>query len=160
MAVRSGLLKDAQANYERELVAHAKDVEALNTSSRELEDLRASLADARQRLASEAAARESVESSAREVRANLERQVQEAERRVADLNKQNGLLHGQIERVNTELKRAQSAAVGLGSGLAAATEADASGLQRQLDDLREVVLFLRREKEIAEAKARLLVPPF
>ena len=51
VGVRSDLLQEAQANYERELLAHAKDVEALNSNSREKEQLRTALEEARDRLA-------------------------------------------------------------------------------------------------------------
>ena len=47
VGVRSDLLQEAQMNYERELLAHAKDVEALNTHSREKEQLRAALEEVR-----------------------------------------------------------------------------------------------------------------
>lgn len=50
VGVRSELLQEAQANYERELLAHAKDVEALNNNSREKEQLRTALEEARDQL--------------------------------------------------------------------------------------------------------------
>ena len=102
-----------------------------------------------------------------EERASLARQAEESAQKAKDLAVQNSLLHSQINTLGTQVERLQDGRIaaalagpgasgGLGAGAAAGgggvDEAEAAALRASLSELRQVVTYVRREKDLALAK--------
>jgi nucleoprotein TPR len=135
-------------------------VEALRAAQKDLETQTTRISDLELRLNSERNSRETTEASFRSTRATLEQQLSDADGRNADLSKQNTLLHLQLERLGNEVKKLQTDAAAAATstpsvaGVAAAAGSGAPSQEAKMnEELREVIKFLRREKEILEAKA-------
>ncbi|XP_069823533.1 nucleoprotein TPR isoform X2 [Dendropsophus ebraccatus] len=134
---------EAQNKYERELMLHAADVEALQA--------------AKEQLANTAATRQKTEEAAQKAEAELlecKASWEERERmlkdeasknlsRCEDLEKQNRLLHDQIENISKKMV----ASVQEGALNVSLTEEGKSQEQ-----VMEILRYVRREKEIAETR--------
>ncbi|KAL2914443.1 Protein mlp1 [Polyrhizophydium stewartii] len=146
----------AQENYEREVVLHSaaiQRVSALKDENRELYE-RSKKAESRLK-AAEANLQTSL-ASAEAMRTKLDEQIQELQKRIEDLTQQNELLHAQFEQVSHTRARDGSDTGALeasGEAGAALTDED----HKKIDDLREVIRFLRREKSILETRLEVAV---
>ncbi|KAL3669066.1 hypothetical protein V7S43_005450 [Phytophthora oleae] len=153
-------LDTTQENYERELQLHASEVAKSSSSRRELDELRRTV---REREADIKALNVKVESVEKETQLQLEtlqKRVDEAVEAKNAITEQNKLLHLQLERAAAQVRRAHeqemlkvasSSNQEAGEGAAAASNTH----EKEIDDLRSVVAYLRRESEIAESKLEL-----
>ena len=146
--------KDAQENYERELMQHAADVEQLNSVRQQLEQIRLQLtADEEKmcRLEQELTSGRSCWNDQKEI---LVKETAEKTVRCAELDKQVDIMQQQIVTLSTRmeaLSRVQEKAV-----RSEEKEGNSSVLNvsmgeeetRSADQLLELIRFLRREKEI------------
>lgn len=137
------IASESQNKYERELMLHAADVEALQAAKEQLSGATAT------RQKSEEAAQKA-QSQLRECKASWEERERilkdEASKnrsRCEDLEKQNRLLHDQIET----LSRKMMASVQEG-----ALNVSLSEEGKSEEQVMEILRFVRREKEIAEAR--------
>jgi hypothetical protein len=75
----------------------------------------------------------------------------------SSLAEQNKLLHAQLERANNELRRAHETQLlqNVGSTQEGATTHDEREHTKELDDLRSVIAYLRKENEISSSKFEL-----
>ncbi|XP_053549834.1 LOW QUALITY PROTEIN: nucleoprotein TPR [Bombina bombina] len=137
------IASEAQNKYERELMLHAADVEALQAAKAQL----ANISTMRQKLEDAA---QKAESQLLECRASWEEQErvlkQEAAKnhaRCEEFEKQNHLLHDQIE--NLSKKMVTSVQEG-------ALNISFSEEGKSHEQVMEILRFVRREKEIAETR--------
>ncbi|TYZ67682.1 hypothetical protein PybrP1_003838 [[Pythium] brassicae (nom. inval.)] len=164
-------LSSAQENYERELQLRSTEVAKAAAARKLLEDeQRAKLALTRdvQTLEARVAA---VDREALEQLTSLREKLAGAAEANESLAQQNKLLHSQLERASSQVRRAHEQAL-MKSVLAPraasdSAEPDASSVsarddgaarvahEREVDDLRSVIAFLRRESEIATSKLEL-----
>ena len=128
----------ARDAYERELGLHAAHVQALNAS---VAACRAAVAECE---GLRGAAPAAAAPAARGMRAD-----EEVAKRCAALERQNELLHAQVSLAAQTVERLQRRRA---DGAAADDAAPAPDADARLAELREVVVFVRREKELAEAK--------
>ncbi|KAG8436525.1 hypothetical protein GDO86_007580 [Hymenochirus boettgeri] len=134
---------EAQNKYERELMLHAADVEALRAAKEQL-----SSTSATRQKCEEAA--QKAESQLLEFKASWEErermlkdEVSKNQSRCEDLDKQNRLLHDQIESLSKKM---------VTSVQEGALNVSFSEEGKSQEQVMEILRFVRREKEIAEAR--------
>ncbi|KAF9922276.1 hypothetical protein FBU30_007622 [Linnemannia zychae] len=158
---QSNLTKEAHENYERELMNHAKDMDALSKLKQkhtnqiaELERYKAQAENAASNLKSAEIAWESQKSI-------LQKNLSEVEKRCTELKDQNEKLHRHLEDVSAQalsIQQRASAQVSseeTGEGTAESNSAAKDTPERQLAELRDVIRYVRREKEILECQHEL-----
>ncbi|KAH3666591.1 hypothetical protein WICMUC_005575 [Wickerhamomyces mucosus] len=135
------IANEAQRNYDKELQKHAevsKAVSLLREESNEFKSQIQALSAAAQRAKDELA--QSKESWGTQ-RVDLEEELRSAKERVQDLTSQNHLLYNQIDSLTNQISSSKSQLK--------LSEDDNSS---SYDDLRELIVLLRREKEISDAQ--------
>ncbi len=163
-ARRLATLRDAaQQSYDREFIAHAADLQALLHAREALAEAERRASSADERLAravgESTLAQEAAESRLRAQAAELDR-LRELQR---DKDSQLQLLHSQLEATTQQLvERAAAAAAGAGpaggggpSPFASNADLASDPGARSLHELREVVRFLRKEKEMLEVQVEV-----
>ncbi|XP_063154494.1 nucleoprotein TPR [Candoia aspera] len=137
---------EAQSKYERELMLHASDVEALQAAK----DQVAKNSTIKQQL-EEAA--QKAESTLRESRASWEErertlkdETSKLASRCEDLEKQSQLLHEQLETLSNKMMASMK------EGMAGALNVSLSEEGKSQEQIVEILRFIRREKEIAETR--------
>ncbi|KAF9290373.1 hypothetical protein BGZ88_007372 [Linnemannia elongata] len=160
---QGNLTKEAHENYERELMNHAKDMEALTKlkekhakQTTELERFKFQAENAASNL-------QSAEFAWEQQKSILQKNLSEVEKRCTELKDQNEKLHRHLEDVSAQAlsiqqrANAQVSPAETGEG-ASSTEGEGGvkeSPERQLAELRDVIRYVRREKEILECQHEL-----
>lgn len=147
--VQAQIATEAQQNYENELVRHAEAAKTVQTVRAEANELRLELANYKSQAQTAKTDLEQKEASWTELKDRYERELSDLKTRREEVLKQNNLLHGQLESVTqqiTALQRDRAALAGDDVG-----ESPAPGI----DNLQEVINYLRREKEIVDVQYHL-----
>ena len=148
LRAQAEIARQAQQSYEDELVKHADAAKSLQSVRREYHDLRTSVAGLKAEAEAAKLALEAGEESWGLQREGFEREIAEMRRRRGDVEKQNRVLHEQMEGFSRELKS-------LREGRRGAAEEGGSVGASGGDSLQEVIAFLRREKEIVDVQYEL-----
>jgi nucleoprotein TPR len=143
----------AETNYERELSLHSAAMGDLRSAKEEAE------AESRLRKMAEeqdATAKSELEegrSFLEHEKKTMENTVKEFENNLKETRAQNTLLHGQLEKINDQIEKIQS---GTGGALDSSTSEGATDevntLQKTISELREVVKFVRADKEMVQSQ--------
>ncbi|KEZ40054.1 Filament-forming protein [Scedosporium apiospermum] len=137
----------AQQDYEQELVKHAEAAKLLQALRTEHNLLKSEAASFKAAAESAKVTLSQNEASWEERRQQLEREIQELNARREDTNAQNRLLHQQLEGVTAQISALQQ------NRLQTYDETeDVTGPVPDIDGLRELNSYLRREKEILEVQ--------
>lgn len=151
-------LSQAQENYERELQLHANEVAKAATSRKIMEEESKRHREMDAKLTEMAAKLTSAEKQAQDKIAALQRQLQDSANAKSELTEQNKLLHSQLEHAASQVRRAHEQAMikdVTKTRSSSGTADGASQHEREVDDLRSVIGFLRRENEISVSKIEL-----
>jgi nucleoprotein TPR len=150
-------IRAANDNYERELALHAearrelqKTREALESESRLRRDVELALESTKNEFERERSALAEVNQQTLDIET-------EDRKRLNELNEQNKILHNQIALLNEVIERIQSEKLAAVSGELtdidkAISAEDATILTKQVAELREVLRYVRNEKDIVEAQ--------
>ncbi|XP_051717159.1 nucleoprotein TPR-like isoform X1 [Ctenopharyngodon idella] len=146
--LQAKLAAEAQNKYERELMLHAADVEALQTAKKQgqlsAQNLK-QLEDKAQKAASELhQGRTNWEHQEKRLREELSKEQKRAE----ELQKQNTMLHEQMENLSSKITASTQQQTAKESSLNISLNEEGKSHEQILDILR----FVRREKEIAETR--------
>ncbi|KAF9805161.1 hypothetical protein IEO21_09180 [Rhodonia placenta] len=144
--------KAAEERYASEVVAHAEALKAVTDLKEQLS--RAHVAAREFRAAAETAQAKLATSEASWIqqRSALDKEIMDLNSRCKDLAAQNTLLHQHLESVSSQAARIRQAADSSASAVEGETSNDTDA---KLADLRSVVAYLRREKEIVELQLEL-----
>ncbi|RQM15008.1 hypothetical protein DD237_004804 [Peronospora effusa] len=156
-------LETTQENYERELQLHAAEVSKSSTSRREIEQIRKTVREYEAEIEALNGKILSVEKEAQLQSETFQKRLDEVVEAKNAVVEQNKLLHSQLERAATQVRRAheQEMLKVVGAQLSVSNQEAGEGAaalsthEKEVDDLRSVVAYLRRESEIAESKLEL-----
>ncbi|XP_059710541.1 nucleoprotein TPR isoform X5 [Haemorhous mexicanus] len=140
------MASEAQNKYERELMLHAADVEALQAI--------------KEQVAKNAAVRQQLEEAAQKAESELleskasweerERMIKDEASKLAsrceDLEKQNRLLHEQLESMSNKMVTSMKEAIPTAANVSLSEEG------KSQEQILEILRFIRREKEISETR--------
>ncbi|KIJ62559.1 hypothetical protein HYDPIDRAFT_93869 [Hydnomerulius pinastri MD-312] len=144
----------AEDRYSREIVAHAESFKSIENLKQQLT---AALATSRENLAEAANAQaklEASEGSWKQQKEALDKEVADLSARCKDLATQNDLLYKNLDSVSSQAARIRQAADS--SAESTSGDADMSGdSDTKLSELRSVVAYLRKEKEIVDLQLEL-----
>ena len=149
LKVQADIAQQAQHNYENELVKHADAAKALQKVRSEHNEMKLEIKALRSDAESARKSLEQSEDSWARSREGYEREMSELKTGRENLANQNNHLHQQIEtysaQINTLKKRSSSSHESPGEEIPAS----------DLDNLQEVIKYLRREKEIVDVQLEL-----
>lgn len=143
----------AQQDYENELVKHAEAAKQLQNVRAELNMLKTESVSLKSDAESSRAALSQSEISWKERYENFERELKELRDRRDDLNAQNKILYKQLEDINSQVLSLQQSR--FPDGNFTEDSLPSSIQDRSADGLRELNVYLRREKEIIEVQYEL-----
>ncbi|TSN03387.1 Nucleoprotein TPR [Bagarius yarrelli] len=139
---------EAQKKYERELMLHAADVEALQAAKKQAQEAAKSLKEMEEKYQKATAELQQGLLDWEQKEKSLKEELQKQEQRVVDLQNQNKMLHEQIEHLSVKMAAAvQEQAAGEGGLNVSLNEED-----KTQEQILVILRFVRREKEIAEAR--------
>ncbi|KAK4624586.1 hypothetical protein CLAFUW4_05350 [Fulvia fulva] len=147
---QADIAKDAQANYDAELIKHAEATKALTAVRKEYNDLRLEIAGLKAEAEVAKASLERGEESWAEQRERFEQELEEAKRKRRDLDEQNKILHQNLESFSNELAALRQGRAAEGEARESAPTGSGEG------NFQEVIKFLRREKEIVDVQYELV----
>jgi len=146
----------AQNNYERELALHAAARTELRNAREEHEGEIRLRQSAQSQLESKRNEVEGEKKIWEETKSKLEESLKETEKRLEDIRSQNDLLHSQMESLTATVEKFQNDKIASvpeeGAEGEAASSEDTNVLRKTVTDLREMVRFLRSEREMYEAQ--------
>lgn len=138
----------AQNNYERELALHASarsDLRKANEQAEAEAKLRNAAEDKAETLSRELVAEKSQLDKEKEQMATT---IQDYEKNLEQTRSQNSLLHAQLEKIGDQIEKIQG---GKGSE-ATEVSGDPSAIHKTEIELREVIKFVRSEKEMVQTQ--------
>ncbi|KAG2144206.1 hypothetical protein DEU56DRAFT_790720 [Suillus clintonianus] len=145
----------AEDRYSREVIVHAESIKTIETLKQQLS---VSQATSRENLSEAANAQAKLaasEGSWRQQKEALDKEIADLNARSKDLSAQNALLHQHLETVSTQATRIRQA-VDSSATDGTAGDADVGGdVDTKVSELRSVVAYLRKEKEIVDLQLEL-----
>lgn len=141
---------EAQQNYENELVKHADAARNLQVARAEANQLRLDAVDLKTKAETAEHDLQQKESSWSEVKDRYDQELADLKKRREEVLQQNTLLHNQLEGLTQQISVLQRDRLALSEG-----NDGSSSNNADLDNLQEVIKYLRREKEIVDVQYHL-----
>ncbi|KAG2147462.1 uncharacterized protein EDB93DRAFT_1147386 [Suillus bovinus] len=145
----------AEDRYSREVILHAESIKTIETLKQQLSVAQATSRENTSEAANAQAKLAASESSWKQQKEALDKEITDLNARSKDLSAQNALLHQHLETVSTQATRIRQAA---DSSAADVTSGDADirgDVDTKVSELRSVVAYLRKEKEIVDLQLEL-----
>ncbi|KAJ3731245.1 hypothetical protein DFJ43DRAFT_435652 [Lentinula guzmanii] len=146
-------VKVAEERYSNEVLSHAETIKALESFKKQLASVQATVRD--YRVAAETATSKFVasEGSWQQQKQALDNEVKDLQKRCNDLVTQNNVLHNHLETVSSQATRIQQTA----EATTSASDEDGGNdiTDTKLSEMRSVVAYLRKEKEIVDLQLDL-----
>lgn len=146
------IAQQAQQNYENELVKHAEAARTLQVVRTEYNQLRTEVASIRADAEAAKTTLSQSQESWTETRGQYEREISELRTRRDDVNQQNKLLHQQLDNVSSQISALKQNRASMGG-----EEEESGSASSGLENLQEVIRYLRREKEIVDVQYELSI---
>ena len=150
LKVQAEIAQQAQQNYENELVKHAEAAKALQSVRGQLNELKVQVIELRTEADSARTSLAHNEQSWVESRDRYQREIDDIKQGKHDLLTQNNRLHQQLENLSSQVSNLQKRV----SNDESENIGDDSP-KTDFDNLREVIKYLRREKEIVDVQFEL-----
>ncbi|KAI0629748.1 hypothetical protein C8Q77DRAFT_263303 [Trametes polyzona] len=145
--------KAAEERYSREVLSHAESIKAVEELKGQLSKAQAAAREGRAAAETAEAKLATSEASWQQQREALDKEIADLKARCKDLSDQNNLLHQHLESVSTHAARIKQAATSSTNESADAEVTDDA--DTKLTELRSLVTYLRKEKEIIELQLEL-----
>ena len=146
-------LRAAEEKYTHEVVAHAETIKANDQLKK---DVNAAKNEARENKSAAETAQAKLsasENSWKSQKETLDKEISDLKTRCQDLSSQNTILHQHLESVSSQASRIRATAEG--STTATTGEGESEDANTKLAELRSVVSYLRKEKEIVDLQLEL-----
>ncbi|KAI9829462.1 MAG: hypothetical protein M1826_005644 [Phylliscum demangeonii] len=156
LRTQAEIAQDAQQNYENELLKHAEAAKTLQEVRKEYHQLKTEVVQFKTEAEAATVALDQNETSWEETRQRYDGELLEMRRRRDDVNKQNDLLHKQLEAVSSEIAALRQQRSSFFEREDAMTGVEGPS-DRTMEELREIVSFLRRDKEIVDVQYELSI---
>ncbi|KAI9700003.1 MAG: hypothetical protein M1836_002537 [Candelina mexicana] len=152
LKAQAEIAQQAQQNYENELLKHAEAAKALQKARTDYNQLRTEVVSLKTEVEAARASLSQNEESWTESKERYERELTELRSRREDVNNQNKLLHQQLESVSNQITALQQNRAPSTSG------EDLHGSPATgLENLQEIIKYLRREKDIVDVQYELSI---
>ncbi|KAI4163132.1 MAG: hypothetical protein LQ342_003260 [Letrouitia transgressa] len=152
LKAQAEIAQQAQQNYENELVKHAEAAKALQQVRNDHNNLKIQIFELKAEAESARANLSQSEDSWMESKERYERELTDLKVGRENLNSQNNRLHQQLDSLSSQISKLQKRPLAADDDESSQPATDAG-----LDNLQEVIKYLRREKEIADVQLELSV---
>ncbi|KAJ4482315.1 hypothetical protein J3R30DRAFT_3402901 [Lentinula aciculospora] len=140
--------KVAEERYSNEVLSHAESIKALDNLKKQLASVQVTVRDYQVAAETASAKLATSEGSWQQQKQALDNEVKDLQKRCNDLVEQNNLLHNHLETVSSQAARIRQAAE---STTSVNDETDGNDTaDTKLSEMRSVVAYLRKEKEIVD----------
>ncbi|CAE6455240.1 unnamed protein product [Rhizoctonia solani] len=153
LRAQAALVQQANEKYERELLGHAEALKQINQLKSTITDLQSEVRKTTASSETATANLQASEASWGRQKETMEKEVSELTARMSALQQQNALLHSQLEDVNTQAAKIRQTATAAAESLA--IDSNDSDADSKMQQLREVIAFVRKEKEIVDLQLHL-----
>ncbi|KAG8699107.1 hypothetical protein FRC09_006835, partial [Ceratobasidium sp. 395] len=153
LRAQAALAQQANEKYERELLAHAEALKQINQLKSTISTLQGEVRKATSASDTAIAKLQSSEASWGRQKETMEKEASELTSRVQALQQQNTLLHNQLEDVNTQAAKIRQTASAAAESLA--VDSGDADVDAKMQQLRDVIAFVRKEKEIVDLQLHL-----
>ena len=150
LKAQAEIAQQAQQNYENELLKHAEAAKSLQQVRNDLNQLRMENFELKNQADTAKTTLAQSEESWADFRNRYERDLADQITRREDIAKQNNLLHQQLESVSKQIASLQQVRTTFNE-----EEGDENAASTGLENLQEVIQYLRREKEIVDVQYNL-----
>ncbi|KAG1780540.1 hypothetical protein EV702DRAFT_1078352 [Suillus placidus] len=145
----------AEDRYSREVIVHAESIKTIETLKQQLSVTQATSRENLSEAANAQAKLAASEGSWKQQKEALDKEIADLNARSKDLSAQNALLHQHLETVSTQATRIRQAADSSATE-GTSSDADVGGdVDTKVSELRSVVAYLRKEKEIVDLQLEL-----
>ena len=146
---------EAASNYESELMKHAKSMQMIAKLKEEMSRIQAERDQLSSQVNNAGANLKSAQQSWIDQKTIMDKQVADAQARISELSRQNELLHSQLEEMGKQLGQLRRPLAPEEFESLVSTNAEMSSIagdstQKAVDELRELVKLLNRDKEIVK----------